>query len=145
MMDYASPKVFKKTNVPRGIGEHPHRGFETVTFSYQGEEGDKIELIQNNFWYIKYPKIKPNLYFHYGTGLKFNKIRFTGIEHMDSFEDEIALGVEIGFAYFVTPNFSVFHRFSLGQHLPFLTSASKTSFLRQSQMHTLYLNYFFPL
>ena len=37
MMDYASPKVFKKTNVPRGVGEHPHRGFETVTFSYQGE------------------------------------------------------------------------------------------------------------
>lgn len=37
MMDYASPKVFEKTNVPRGVGEHPHRGFETVTLSYQGE------------------------------------------------------------------------------------------------------------
>ena len=37
MMDYASPKEFSKTSEPRGVGEHPHRGFETVTFSYQGE------------------------------------------------------------------------------------------------------------
>ena len=37
LMDYASPKEFTKSNKPRGVGEHPHRGFETVTFSYQGE------------------------------------------------------------------------------------------------------------
>ena len=37
MMDYASPKEFPKTNERRGVGEHPHRGFETVTFAYQGE------------------------------------------------------------------------------------------------------------
>ena len=37
MMDYASPKEFSKTNARRGVGEHPHRGFETVTFAYQGE------------------------------------------------------------------------------------------------------------
>ena len=37
MMDYASPEEFSKTNERRGVGEHPHRGFETVTFSYQGE------------------------------------------------------------------------------------------------------------
>jgi redox-sensitive bicupin YhaK (pirin superfamily) len=37
LMDYASPKEFSKTETPRGVGEHPHRGFETVTFAYQGE------------------------------------------------------------------------------------------------------------
>ena len=37
LMDYASPNEFSKTNQRRGIGEHPHRGFETVTFAYQGE------------------------------------------------------------------------------------------------------------
>jgi hypothetical protein len=37
MMDYASPKYFSKTTERRGVGEHPHRGFETVTFAYQGE------------------------------------------------------------------------------------------------------------
>lgn len=37
LMDYASPKEFQSSIVPKGVGEHPHRGFETVTFAYQGE------------------------------------------------------------------------------------------------------------
>lgn len=37
MIDYASPKKFLKSDFVRGVGEHPHRGFETVTFAYQGE------------------------------------------------------------------------------------------------------------
>jgi len=37
MLDYANPKEFLKTTTPKGVGEHPHRGFETVTFAYQGE------------------------------------------------------------------------------------------------------------
>ncbi|MEO8727695.1 MAG: pirin family protein [Acidobacteriaceae bacterium] len=36
MLDYAGPKEFKRTNQPRGVEEHPHRGFETVTIAYQG-------------------------------------------------------------------------------------------------------------
>jgi len=36
LMDYASPYNFSKTNQRRGVGEHPHRGFETVTLAYQG-------------------------------------------------------------------------------------------------------------
>ena len=37
LMDYTSPREFPKTDTPKGVGEHPHRGFETVTFAYQGE------------------------------------------------------------------------------------------------------------
>ena len=36
MLDYAGPAEFKPSNRPRGVGEHPHRGFETVTIAYQG-------------------------------------------------------------------------------------------------------------
>jgi len=36
MLDYAGPQVFEPTDHPRGVGEHPHRGFETVTIMYQG-------------------------------------------------------------------------------------------------------------
>jgi redox-sensitive bicupin YhaK (pirin superfamily) len=36
MLDYVSPTYFKPSNQPRGVGEHPHRGFETVTIDYQG-------------------------------------------------------------------------------------------------------------
>ena len=36
MLDYAGPQYFKPAPEPRGVGEHPHRGFETVTLAYQG-------------------------------------------------------------------------------------------------------------
>jgi redox-sensitive bicupin YhaK (pirin superfamily) len=37
LLDYAGPHEFPPSTSPRGVGEHPHRGFETVTFVYQGE------------------------------------------------------------------------------------------------------------
>lgn len=36
MMDYNSKVDFPGTETPRGVGVHPHRGFETVTLAYQG-------------------------------------------------------------------------------------------------------------
>ena len=36
MMDYNSKFNFPATDVPKGVGVHPHRGFETVTIAYQG-------------------------------------------------------------------------------------------------------------
>ena len=35
-LDYAGPARFTAAQVARGVDEHPHRGFETVTISYQG-------------------------------------------------------------------------------------------------------------
>ena len=37
MLDYAGPAEFAPTVRPRGVGGHPHRGFETVTIVYSGE------------------------------------------------------------------------------------------------------------
>ena len=37
MLDYAAPTEFKPTTHRRGVGSHPHRGFETVTIVYDGE------------------------------------------------------------------------------------------------------------
>jgi hypothetical protein len=37
MMDYNSPFYFPPTDKPRGVGVHPHRGFETVTIAYKGK------------------------------------------------------------------------------------------------------------
>lgn len=37
LLDYAGPAVFPPSDKPRGVGVHPHRGFETVTIVYEGE------------------------------------------------------------------------------------------------------------
>lgn len=37
LLDYAGPHTFSPAEAQRGVGEHPHRGFETVTIVYQGE------------------------------------------------------------------------------------------------------------
>ena len=37
LLDYAGPAQFGPTTERRGVGEHPHRGFETVTIVYSGE------------------------------------------------------------------------------------------------------------
>ncbi|HEX5056587.1 MAG TPA: pirin family protein [Gammaproteobacteria bacterium] len=37
MLDYAGPREFPPTQQRLGVGEHPHRGFETVTIVYHGE------------------------------------------------------------------------------------------------------------
>lgn len=37
LLDYAGPAEFPPSKDQRGVGEHPHRGFETVTIVYQGE------------------------------------------------------------------------------------------------------------
>ncbi len=37
LLDYAGPAEFPPTTKRLGVGEHPHRGFETVTIVYAGE------------------------------------------------------------------------------------------------------------
>jgi len=37
LFDYAGPHYFEPASRPRGVGPHPHRGFETVTIIYDGE------------------------------------------------------------------------------------------------------------
>ncbi len=37
MLDYAAPHYFPPTDIQKGVGVHPHKGFETVTIAYKGK------------------------------------------------------------------------------------------------------------
>jgi quercetin 2,3-dioxygenase len=37
LLDYGAKIEFQPTDTPRGVGVHPHRGFETVTIAYHGK------------------------------------------------------------------------------------------------------------
>ncbi len=37
LLDYNTPHEFPPSDKPKGVGVHPHRGFETVTFAYKGK------------------------------------------------------------------------------------------------------------
>lgn len=37
MLDYNSPYNFPPSDKPKGVGVHPHKGFETVTIAYKGK------------------------------------------------------------------------------------------------------------
>lgn len=37
LLDYGSKYYFSPTDTPRGVGPHPHKGFETVTIAYKGK------------------------------------------------------------------------------------------------------------
>ncbi len=36
LLDYNPKEMFQPTSIRRGVGAHPHRGFETVTFAFEG-------------------------------------------------------------------------------------------------------------
>ena len=117
----------------------------TKPLIYESQKGQLIEVIQNNFWYIRYPKINRFLYFQYGSGIQFTKIRLANVQSKRSYKDEIAIGLETGISYHITSNMLLLYRFALGQQIPFMSSQSEKKFLNQSQLHTIYLNYYFPL
>ena len=117
----------------------------TDSLSYETKTGQKLEVIHNNFWYILYPKKSMKFYLHYGTGIQFTKTRFAATGRNTSYEDEIAIGAETGVIYFVMANLKLFYRFSVGRQIPFLKTSDSSAFLMQSQVHTIFLNYYIPL
>jgi len=117
----------------------------TDSLSYETQTGQKLEVIQNNFWYILYPKLKMKFYLHYGAAIQFTKTRFAATGSNTSYEDEIAIGAETGVTYFVMSNLKLFYRFSVGRQIPFLKTSNSSAFLKQSQLHTIFLNYYIPL
>ena len=45
LLDYAGPAEFPPSDKPRGVEEHPHKGFETVTIVYSGEVDGERQIM----------------------------------------------------------------------------------------------------
>lgn len=43
LLDFAGPAEFTPAATPRGVGQHPHRGFETVTIVYRARSPIAIQ------------------------------------------------------------------------------------------------------
>lgn len=73
MLDYAAPQFYEPNyGKPRGVGQHPHKGFETVTIAYSGEVahrdssggGGEFEMAQLWVNLPKVHKLTPPKYQH---------------------------------------------------------------------------------
>ena len=115
------------------------------SLSYGTQSGQTLEVIQNNFWYLLYPNVSMNIFLHYGAGIQFTKTRFAATGSSTSYEDEIAVGAETGLSYFFMSNLKLLYRFSVGRQIPFLKTSDSSTFLKHSQLHTIFLNYYIPL
>ena len=50
LLDYAAPPSSYRPSTPRGVGEHPHRGFETVTIVYRGDWSTATPPAPRHHW-----------------------------------------------------------------------------------------------
>ncbi|MBF0239269.1 MAG: hypothetical protein HQM12_16330 [SAR324 cluster bacterium] len=105
---------------------------------------DRVEIIQNNFWYIWAPRIATSLYFHLGMGLQLSQLRTLGDGIAELFEENSLVG-GAGFAWFLTNSLVVQYRLSYGSYSATLSEQQKEIFLNNSLIQTLYWEYYFSL
>lgn len=108
---------------------------------YEGRSWEQVEVQQNNFSFLGFPKITSKLYAHYGAGIQFAQIRPSRSE---SFIDETGVLFSVGGSFFVTPSLMLLYRLSHSFFLP-INKNRDDALLSESQLQTLFLEYYFPL
>ncbi|MBF0277980.1 MAG: hypothetical protein HQM13_09325 [SAR324 cluster bacterium] len=117
-----------------------------------------LEVIQNNLWYLRSIKMLKDLYLNYGLGVQTSEIRLILKAPNDSLEttapaqedstelrreDSLVWGG--GASFFITPDFFIQYRFTQANYSPLLTGPSVDNSLHATQIHTLFLQYYFSL
>jgi len=126
------------------------------TLDFKDRPFNFLEVIQNNLWYFRSVKLFKDLYLNYGLGAQTSEVRLilkapdsstedTVSESEDSTElrreDSLVWGG--GGAYFITPDFFIQYRFNQGNYSPLLTGPNVDNSLHATQVHTLFLQYYF--
>ncbi len=113
-------------------------------FSFKGDRGSRLEVIQNTLAYTLFPRVLKDLYLHYGAGLQATQTRFAATETGLSYIGESAVALLAGAVYFITPNLMLMYRHSRSANLA-LNRTGQTPFLKETRLHSLFLDYYFPL
>lgn len=143
---------------------HVHLLEASETLKFKEDEYDHLEIIQNNFWYFLSPRISRDFYVHYGIGYQPSSearlIRKNEeVVEEDSIDTEIEEDDEesepiirhdsmlfgFGFSYFLTSNFFIQYRLTQGNFTPIFSGQGTEVFVVSSQIHTLFLEYYFSL
>ncbi len=139
---------------------------ETLTFKER--PFNFVEVIQNNLWYFRSIKVAKDFFLNYGLGAQSAEIRLIfnvpenstpesstpknptedstpALEDTTELRREDSLLWGGGGAYFITPDFFIQYRFTQGNYSPLLTNHSVDNALHSTQIHTLFLQYYFSL
>src|SRR3546814_3764131 len=71
LLDYAGPYNFEPTKQRRGVGEHPHRGFETVTIVRSEEHTSELQSLMRISYAVFCLKKKNNINTNYTPRLHY--------------------------------------------------------------------------
>ena len=112
--------------------------------TFENESGSRLESIQNTFSFSWYPRLVKDLYGQLGMGLQGNRSSFVGEESSSKIHSETAIQFNLGGTYFATKNLMLTLRISQSWHLP-LSRSESSPMLKNSQIRTLFLNYYYPL
>ena len=127
------------------------------TLTQQDVSFNAVEGIQNNFWYFRVLRLNPDLYFNYGIGVQTAEVRlilkesFGSVDSTSNLPDSSVLHQEGslvfggGLSYFFTANFFIQYRFTYGSFSPLITGPTANNALQSTQIHTLFLQYYFSL
>lgn len=126
-------------------------------FVFEDQNFNFVELIQSNWWYFRGVRFTIDGYAHYGLGLQNTEARLIlkasqtsqgdapTLETTSELYRENSLLIGGGGSYFFTPNFFIQYRFTYGSYSPLFTGANANNALHSTQIHTLFLQYYFPL
>jgi hypothetical protein len=113
--------------------------------AYKSKEFDALEVVQNRLWYWWVERLSPDWLAFYGSGLEFAQMRPSSADTELAYVDETSAIFGGGISVFAVPSLLLGYRFATGFHLSTLGLSTHEPLLIRSQIHSFYLDYFFPL
>ncbi len=107
----------------------------------EGNTGVEVEVEQHTIWWNVFPLRWKDWHLMGGAGPQFSRVRLS--DTSQGYLNEASLAVGAGVAYFPSRSLMLMYRASYAQRL--LGMSNNQSALERSQLHALFINYYFSL